>query len=236
MDAIDSRRFWEYMQEGRWEVAYQALTIAITTEPQTAPHYANRGTCLLAMRRRDEALADFEKALELLPKVQGCPVKAGVVLWWQKRHLQAVEMWRRGLRAEYRDAAGGVEVSALLFFAATRLDDVKLEKEAWGILLNLWKPRLAHVWPGPVAGYLLGRMDESTFLVNQTFSDPILEARRLTKAFFWVGLKRYREGNKQEYFFRLKQSTEQDTPQHRSVILEAEYWLALAELELKDAA
>src|SRR5882724_9459634 len=51
-----------------------------------------------------------------------------------------------------------------------------------------WKPKIQRIWPGPVAGFLLGHIDPKTFL-EEGYSDPELEARRLTSAHFWAALR-----------------------------------------------
>ncbi|TMB31859.1 MAG: hypothetical protein E6J61_08835 [Deltaproteobacteria bacterium] len=56
------------------------------------------------------------------------------------------------------------------------------------LLGKLWKPKLSRVWPGPVAGYLLGKVEETAFL-EDGYEDPDLEARRLASARFWAGVK-----------------------------------------------
>src|SRR5258708_27481177 len=56
------------------------------------------------------------------------------------------------------------------------------------LLAKSWKPKVGRIWPGPVAGYLLGHVEEQRFL-EDGYADPGLEARRLASAHFWVALK-----------------------------------------------
>ena len=44
------------------------------------------------------------------------------------------------------------------------------------------------IWPGPVAGFLLGHLDRESFL-EEGYSDPHLEARRQASVHFWAALK-----------------------------------------------
>jgi lipoprotein NlpI len=215
---------WELVQQGQFELAYARLTEKVAREPDRAPHYTNRGLCLLNMGRLEEALTDFQTAIRLQPESATTHVNVGITWWWLGKPLEAVEIWRSGIGAKYRDEAGGVQVPALLFFAASRLADQKMEKEARSLLQKKWTPRLAKVWPGPIAGFLLGKMDEETFLVNQTFENPILEARRLCKAHFWTGLVYFRQGDIQKYQYHLRQSLVEAK-------LEPEYYLAKCELQ-----
>jgi lipoprotein NlpI len=83
---------------------------------------------------------------------------------------------------------------------------------------------MAKLWPGPIVGYLLGLMDEDTFLIRQTFLNPTLEARRLCRAFFWVAVQRLSRGDVGNWTLFLKRSVE------RPQLLETEYYLARHEL------
>lgn len=215
---------WDLVKQGQFELAYAQFTEKVTREPDLAPHYTNRGLCLLNMGRLEEALADFQTVIRLRPETTTGYVNVGITLWWLGKPLEAVEIWRSGIGAKYRDKAGGVEIPALLFFAASRLADQEMEKDARSLLRKKWKPRLAKVWPGPIAGFLLGKMDEETFLVKQTFENPILEARRLCKAHFWTGLIYFRQEDIQKYQYHLRQSLVEAK-------LEPEYYLAKCELQ-----
>lgn len=50
---------------GNLEAAAQNMGQAIANEPDEALHYSNRGRILFALKRAEEALADYSKALEL---------------------------------------------------------------------------------------------------------------------------------------------------------------------------
>ncbi len=220
---------WDLVKQGQFELAYVRMTEDMTKNPdRVLRHIYNRGLCLLHMGRLQEALADFQTRISLRPESASGYVGAGIALWWLGRPWEAVEVWRTATGAKYADGAGGIEAPALLFFAASRLADQKMEKEARSLLRKKWKPRLAKVWPGPIAGFLLGKMDEETFLVKQAFENPILEARRLCKAHFWTGLVYFRLRDIQMYEYHLQQSLIADR-------FEPEYFLARYELQRLNA-
>jgi lipoprotein NlpI len=232
-DTVNPLNAWESIVQGDLELAYRSLTLGITREPQRAMFFTNRGICLLAMHRLEDALHDFQQVSELRADSEAGFTMAGVTLWWLQRPREAVSFWRNALTAKYTDAAGGVVVPALLYFAALRLADTALASEARTWLRKRWKPQLLRTWPGPVAGYLLNKVDEETFLINQTFLQPILEARRLCQAHFWVAARHYEHNNSHTYIQYLHQAVrDESSPEGQSVLLEAEYWLAKAELEL----
>jgi hypothetical protein len=81
----------------------------------------------------------------------------GVTLWWLRRSDEAIATWRLGLNAGYTDAAGGVILPSLLFFASIRTDDSALRKDARVLLRKRWRTKQARSnWPGPIAALLLG--------------------------------------------------------------------------------
>ena len=44
------------------------------------------------------------------------------------------------------------------------------------------------MWPGPVAGFLLDEVEEPAF-IEDGYEDSDLEARRLSAAHFWAGVR-----------------------------------------------
>jgi len=237
MTADSPERDWGLVEAGDRAGAYRAATANLARWPHTGAHAWNRGTCLLALGRPEEALADFRLAARLQPDSDAAPARIGVALWGRGRRAEAVAAWRAATGTAYTDAAGGVEIPALLTFAAVRLADAALEGAARALLRRHWRPRLARQWPGAIAALLLGKLDEASFLHGQTFLHPILEARRACRAQFWVAVQRERAGDRSGYrhYLRLALEGEED-PARRAMLLEHEYWLAKSELATRDAA
>jgi tetratricopeptide (TPR) repeat protein len=223
---------WNLVLAGEFARALLELTKAVTEAPDSLLHRMNRGVCLLALHRLENALEDFESAARTHPENAAGFVKAGVVLWWLRERQQAVSRWREALNASYTDAAG-IEVPALLLFTATREEDESLEVDATRRLKKQARGSRIRCWPGPIAQFLLGEMDEES-LLNLTSRTPILHERELAQAHFWIGVQRERQGDSRGYRESLAAVVEKGTPSHRSVILEHEFWLARAELELGD--
>jgi hypothetical protein len=112
----------------------------------------------------------------------------GAARWLAGEREAAVERWISGLDAGYEGPAGRLKPPALLIYAGTRLGDERYVLRGTRLLTKSWKPKIQRIWPGPIAGFLLGRIDPETFL-EEGYSDPDLEARRLTSAHFWAALK-----------------------------------------------
>jgi tetratricopeptide (TPR) repeat protein len=216
---------WFLMKNGSYQLAYAIMTKEIERDPKVGlRNIGNRAFCLLHLDRPEEALLDFLKWIELDPIAVSGYVGAGIAYWWLNKTSKAIETWKSGLHVKYQDAAGGVEVPALLYFAATILADPRLEKQSIALLNKKWNTKRVKVWPGPIAGYLLGKISERVFTNYGKIQNPILLTRRLTKIHFWIGVTSYRQGNIQEYQNRLKQS-------FLGNFIEPEYYLAKCELD-----
>jgi hypothetical protein len=145
-----------------------------------------RGLALLELRRPAEAARVFEEAEGA--QESGTMLEfAGAARWLAGERQPAAEHWIAALDAGHDGPAGVVKPPALLVYAGLRIPDERYVLRGKRLLGKLWKPKLARVWPGPVAGYLLGNVDEQSFL-EDGYEDPDLEARRLTAAHFWAGL------------------------------------------------
>ncbi len=221
---------WPYVEAGNWNLASDAASRIIELEPNRALHFRNRGMILFALHRIEDALADFEKANYISPGSETILIHAGVALWWLGQKKEAIERWRQALDATYRDAGGGMTAPSVLYYAATRLFDSEVKRLAVEKLMARWKPNDSKRWPNAIAGFLLGDIDEATFLTKQRFQNSVLEARRLCKVHFWLGTKSLLR-TKDEFLPEMKLSVEGADGVSWAVRLESEFWLASAELE-----
>jgi len=146
-----------------------------------------RGLALLELGRFAEAAPVFEEAEGA--QESGTMLEfAGAARWLAgDRHL-AAERWIAALDAAHDGPAGSVKPPALLLYAGLRISDDRYVLRGKRLLGKLWKPKLARVWPGPVAGYLLRQVDAESFL-EDGYDDPDLEARRVSAARFWAGVR-----------------------------------------------
>jgi hypothetical protein len=146
-----------------------------------------RGLALLELKRWADAARTFEEAPEA--GQSGTMLElGGAARWLAGEREAAVERWISGLDAGYEGPAGRLKPPALLIYAGTRLGDERYVLRGTRLLTKSWKPKIQRIWPGPIAGFLLGRIDPETFL-EEGYSDPDLEARRATSAHFWAAFK-----------------------------------------------
>jgi hypothetical protein len=197
----------QLLEEGRFEELAQE------------DHPLWRGLALLELKRWPQAARTFEGApdaaesgtlLELAGAARG---RAG-------ERETAVERWLSALDAGYEGPAGRLKPPALLLYAGTRLRDDRYILRGTRLLTKAWKPKVQRIWPGPVAGFLLGHIEEESF-IEDGYGDPDLEARRRTSALFWAALR-----NPQ----KAKQYYEAAARPEGVSVLEVEHHLAYGEL------
>jgi HPt (histidine-containing phosphotransfer) domain-containing protein len=165
----------QLLEEGRFE------------ELAHEEHPLWRGLALLELKSWQKAARAFEDAPDA--DQSGTLLEmAGAAHWLAGERELAVERWVSALDAGYEGPAGGLKPPALLIYAGTRMGDERHVLRGTRLLRKSWKPKIQRIWPGPVAGYLLGEVPEKSFL-EEGYESPDLEARRITSARFWVALR-----------------------------------------------
>jgi tetratricopeptide (TPR) repeat protein len=180
-----------------------------------------RGLALMELGRFAEAARVFEEAEGA--QQSGTMLEfAGAARWLAGERETAAERWIAALDAGHDGPAGAVKPPALLLYAGLRIPDERYALRGRRLLGKLWKPKLSRVWPGPVAGFLLGHLEEERFL-EDGYDDPDLEARRLTGARFWAGVNAADPAVARKHF-------EESAAIEGASALEVEYHLAKGEL------
>ena len=178
-----------------------------------------RGLALLELKRWPQAARAFEDAPDA--GQSGTMLElAGAARWLSGERETAVERWVAALEAGYEGPASHLKPPALLVYAGTRLGDHRYVLRGTRLLTKSFKPKIQRIWPGPVAGFLLGKIDEGSFL-GDGYSDPDLEARRLCSAHFWAALKDPQKA---------RQHYEAAVAGEGAAVLEVEHHLAHGEL------
>jgi hypothetical protein len=171
--AMDDPR--QLLEEGRFE------------ELAREDHPLWRGLALLELKRWPQAARTFEEAPDAAESGTLLEL-AGAARWLAGERETAVERWISAMDAGYEGPAARLKPPALLVYAGTRLGDDRYVLRGTRLLTKGWKPKVQRIWPGPVAGFLLGLIDEQS-LIEDGYDDPDLEARRLASAHFWAALR-----------------------------------------------
>lgn len=223
---------WEHVKNGKYTEAVVAFSEEIQTSPSTRA-FNNRGMAYLHLGDYNAALADFRSADALSSKALHTVCdggKCGVALWMAGRNKEALVTWRAGVEASlagtirYGDAAGGLTIGNLLFFAGVRLADPDGVVIATRLLRKRFRTRQSTAWPGPVSRYLLGMVSESDILAAVS-PTPILRERQLCQARFYVGVHAFSVGDIAAYSSAMGEAYNLG----RVAKIEVEYYLALHE-------
>lgn len=118
----------------------------------------------------------------------------GVARWLDLDHNGAIQAWHSGKHSKYTDAAGGLEIPMLLLFAATKLGDEALRKQALKSIEKLARAKSAVNWPGPLARYLMELGSEQE-LIASINPKPILHEKQKCQVDFYLGVKSLQIGD-----------------------------------------
>ncbi len=215
---------WDLISQKRFEEACIKADEEYN-KTRDEPHLRNKAIALLCLKKYKEVLAI---ALDLIKLTNGRSdsdyVLAGIANWLVGNYVDAVSVWKSGLDTPYTDAAGGVGIPSLLYFAATKLNDSRLEKEAISLLRKKYKSKRVVNFPGTIAGYILGKISEEE-LINSSISMETLKTRALCKSYFYIAINALKKNNSKAFVENLQNCKSNET------YLEKEYFLAIGELE-----
>lgn len=219
---------WQYVRNGQPQKAIEIYSHLYEKDGQPS-HLYNRGLIYLNIAEYAHALEDFK----LVTTVQEHKLLAdsyyigqGICYWFLDQPFLTVEAWQQGLTAPYTDAAGGVELPALLLYAAERLRDVKLVNEALQLLRRHSRRKLRD-WPGSIVPFLLGKIDTEELEKRiKVISNEILLGRWQCQADFYVAVRALREGDWKN--FQTKMTNSSENPYG---YLQNEHYLARWEVE-----
>jgi len=223
---------WELVENGSYVDAIGVFTEQLQTRPSTLD-FNNRGMAYLHLGNYDAALADFRSAeavssatLQTVCDGSMC----GVASWMAAREQEALDTWLAGVDASlaglvrYGDAAGGVTVGNLLFFAGVRMSDKNAVAAATRLLRKRLRTKQSIAWPGPTSRHLLGQASETEMLA--AVSDvAFLRERQLCQARFYAGVRALTPREPAAYLEAMREAYEFG----RVTKLEPEYYLAAHE-------
>jgi tetratricopeptide (TPR) repeat protein len=227
---------WELIETQEYERAAEAYAQQIEAgDSSKAPRF-NRGLALLGMRNYHAAegvFAEIVRSNRQTPDTSsaGEYLALGVCQWCQDQPHEAIASWRSGLDAHYTDAAGGVEAPATLLYAARRLHDPAIEREALQLLRRHMASAQLGNWPGAIAPYLLGAISEQEVLMKsrRPTAPPVLIERFRCQATFYLGVHALADSSQQDDMVFRTQMRECADSWYG--YLEHEYYLATWEVE-----
>jgi hypothetical protein len=150
---------WNYLRNGETELGLEIIRTAFVTD-KSPSRIMQLGVAYLWSGNYQQAWDHFQHAMvthhQSMARFYSM---AGVAKWCLNVPSQAIEWWKLGADADYADGAGGIHVPLMLWLASV-IEPGRVSREEVIQLLGRRAddPRVVH-WPGPLAEYVLGRMD-----------------------------------------------------------------------------
>lgn len=218
---------WDLIKQKRFDEAYKVADEEYK-KTNSERSLGNRAIVLMNLKKYNEALEDYLEFRKINKFNSDWEfTSAGSVYWILEKHLEAIKMWREGLNKPYTDAAGGVQIPCLLYYAAVSLKNEDLEKEAINLLKKKFKTKKTKInFPGSIAGYIIGKIDEEN-LMNSLSDQTILRERQLCKVTFYIAINCLKAGHIERFYKLLEEC------RFSNAYLEDEYYLAISELDKK---
>lgn len=184
---------WDHLRYGDAEQGLTLIREAYKRKP-SASHIMELGVAYLWVRSYEAAAKHFETAnqthIHTMARFYGM---AGVAKWCVDDLVGAVEQWHTGLAAQYADVAGGVHLPLLLWVAGTLKARIFPRAEAERLLSDKVRGPRSKSWPGPIASFTLGLIDEATMAaVCVEREREVLDREWLTQ--FYRGLIAFNRG------------------------------------------
>lgn len=193
------KRAWNLMRAGQTEEAIRLLEGAYARDKNHS-RVMELGVAYLWTANYRAARRHFRTAIAEQPIVADMfHAMAGTASWCLRDHENAVTQWRNGLSCGYTDAGGGITLPLLLFFASVVSTDLLSQEESRELLSRRLRSSYAGNWPGPLAEFVLGRIDDAEAIrryPRQDESDEIISRWRTS---FYAGVLKFDKGNAMRY-------------------------------------
>ncbi len=129
---------------------------------------------------------------------------AGMAKWIIECYDEAIELWKAGRKAQYADAAGGMELPLLIYYAAVRKPKLIRVSEATKLLREQLRHPWASCWPGPLGAYVLDDISEGKIRELAVFTHEEVTRQRTLQVEFYVGVKAEQLGDRAKFVSQMK--------------------------------
>lgn len=186
---------WTLIRSGATDAALQQMMQAYSRDPN-ASHAMQLGVAYLWIEDYRAAWEHFSDINHRHPhRTDAFYGMAGVAQWCLNKPRDAVDEWRDGLKCEFVDVAGGVTLPLMLYFASVMDPSTYPQSEATKTLESRADDGRAEIWPGPLAAYVSGRLDESEIWRACDGDDESDTRLRIWLTGFYVALRQRHHGD-----------------------------------------
>lgn len=199
---------WESLRNRDPEGSLQELRDAYARE-KTPSSVMELGVAYLWVRRFQAAWEHYDAANRNEPKYAAAYyAMAGTAKWCLNEAHESVEQWSAGLDCAYADAAGGVELPLLLFFASVMRPDHIDRAEAEDLVARRANEPRASNWPGPVAQFMSGTIDLNDLRRACSVRNEVDAIGRHWLTGFYLGVLARRNGDIGAWSVAMRQASE----------------------------
>jgi lipoprotein NlpI len=193
---------WELVLARQFQAAVDAYVARLAAKPDDKFILASLGLAYLNLKQYETAAHIFEEYVRLDTRGSLYSDRSffglGTCYWCMGEPRRAVEAWKGGLGASYTSTShgySGVQIPAILWYAAVRSGDEVLKKEAWRLLKKRARWKLSG-WTDAVIPYFLGQIDTEEYLSHLPLdSHPKVHERHRCQAMFYVGVRHLSDGD-----------------------------------------
>jgi hypothetical protein len=214
---------WECLQNGRFVDACDAADKEFADSSSILP-LRNKVYALLSLSRFDETIELCNRIITLTHgSTDSDFIMLGVAKWILRQPQEAIETWSGAKNTKYTDAAGGIEIYLLLFFASIIRGDDAMRDRIAKKLRQLCRRGEIGNWPAPIAAFLLRDLTEDQ-LLELVARQGSLRAKQLCQALFYIGVLKLAAGDRLGFMDCMRNCCEHGS----SVLTKQEYYLARA--------
>jgi tetratricopeptide (TPR) repeat protein len=194
---------WTLVLQDRFQEACEQADAEYQQTGEVFP-LRNKVSALLLLKQYPEALALSARVI----KQDGGDVEIdfitmGIAHWAMGNQKQAIQAWRSAENCTYTDAAGGMQLQIILYFAGLRTEDENLSARSLQKIKKLAGEDAAVNWPGALGPYILNQIGaEEVQAAVSTVS--VLKERELCQKSFVDGIKELEHNNKKGYTHALQ--------------------------------
>ncbi len=185
---------WNLMRSGAIDEGLRQLRDAFAKQSD-ASHAMELGVACLWLKDYLAALEHFHYMQEThIHRLDCFRTMAGTAKWCLGLPQEAVAEWHAGLKAHYNEGAGGVTCPLLLYFASIVAPNAFSRAEAERLLGVRADDSWARNWPGALAKFAVGRIDEEQLDRECIAPSEGQSLMRHWLAGFYLGLEEFDRG------------------------------------------
>ena len=199
---MEGSKHWQLVRYGNAEEGLELMREAHRRDP-SASHVMRLGAGYLWASNYKAAEKHFQDAIRTHSfTISSFYEMEGAASWCADDPDRAVRVWQEGLGSQFADAGVAIILPLLLFVASVLRPNVFSRKKAEQILKKQLENPRAESWPGPLADFVLGRIDEEILEQRCVHKRERTTLHRRWQAQFYEDVIEFARGNLEQTLFR----------------------------------